>query len=87
MLGLIVAVVAIVVGSLVSRPPAGEPEAAFDAAAGYGDLPAPVRAHASAAVGEEIGAAIGSLTRRVPPETVGTGVPVLAPAPVPEASG
>ncbi|MDR7542754.1 MAG: sodium/proline symporter [Armatimonadota bacterium] len=87
MVGLIVAVVAIVVGSLLSRPPAGEPKAVFDAVGGYGDLPAAVRTHASAAVGEEIGAGIGSLRRRVPPEAIGTGVRILAPAPLPEASG
>jgi sodium/proline symporter len=63
MQGLIVAVVVIVVGSLLSKPPTGEPETFFDVAAGYGALPASVKAHASAAVSCEIGAALEVLRR------------------------
>lgn len=64
MLGLIVALVAIIVGSLVSSPPEGEPAAAFDAAGGYGPLPSSVRAAASPMVGQEISLAL----RRATPE-------------------
>ncbi len=53
MLGLIVAVVAIVIGSWLTPPPAGEPVAAFDDAAGYGPLPPAVAAAASAVVRRE----------------------------------
>lgn len=87
MLGLIVAVVTIVVGSLLSQPPEGEAEAAFDVAAGYGDLPAVVRANASAAVCSEIGAAIGSLHRPDQGRTAPDPAPGWTWAPAPSASG
>lgn len=85
MLGLIVAIAAIVVVSLVTQPPAGEPESMFDAAAGYGDLPATVRAHASAFVSHEVNAALevlSSVTRPEPGPAVSTRP--WTPAPVPE---
>jgi hypothetical protein len=63
MQGLIVAVVVIVIGSLLGKPPVGEPEALFDVAAGYGALPASVKAQASAAVSCEVGAALEVLGR------------------------
>jgi sodium/proline symporter len=77
MLGLIVAIVAILVVSLITQPPTGEPETAFDAAGAYGDLPAAVRAQASALVSHELTAAIETLGAVGRPQVV----------PVPRRSG
>jgi len=53
-LGLIIAVVAIVVGSLLSPPPSLEEEKLFTSAADYTDLPEPVVVHASFSFSNEV---------------------------------
>jgi sodium/proline symporter len=85
MLGLIVAIAAIVLVSLVTQPPTGAPEAAFDAAGGYGDLPASVRAHASALVSHELNVALETLGGIERPQ--GAPVPRRPVLPVPAAEG
>ncbi|MDR7520105.1 MAG: sodium/proline symporter [Armatimonadota bacterium] len=75
MLGLIVAVAAIVVVSLLSKPPEGEPLAVFDTAGGYGPLPPAVRAGASAMVSHEIALAIERTASRPTPREAGGATP------------
>ncbi|MDQ7819352.1 MAG: sodium/proline symporter [Armatimonadota bacterium] len=63
MLGLIVAVLAIFIGSWLTPPPVGEPVAAFDDAAGYGPLPPAVAAGSSATVQREVAAVVAQVRR------------------------
>jgi sodium/proline symporter len=84
MLGLIVAIIAILAGSWLSKAPEGEPVLMFDAATGYGDLPAAIRAGASALVSHELNAALEVLGDAGTPEPApavrsGMSLPVLAP--------